>query len=276
MGQIIGLDSTGAITKTSSTQLSIGASRVTLGGQQYSSDTITISTGTSGFNGLDTGTIASNSFYNIFLVKSGLTVGGVISLSSSPTGFSVYKLIGQCTTQTASSNLSGASAVAVDSSPIGHIISAMLDEPQFRAIHGSGWILADGRSTGVGASKYGALTGNTSVPDLRGMVLRGKNNGRADGSQNPAGDNALGTFENDVLQGHKHIGPVGVTGGAAVNPGANINVQYTNTGSASTQWDGTGNNVYYTDSLNSSGRGPQIGNETRMKNITVNHFIKIN
>lgn len=268
MGQVLRPETIGQVTKISSTQLTIGASNIIIGGQQYSSSLITISTATSGLNGIDTGIVAANQFYYVFLVKSGTTVGGVISLSTTPAGFSAYRLVGQCTTETATTDLVTANGVTADSAPIGQIVSAMLTEQQFRAVHGSGWILADGRSTGVAASKYGTVTGASSVPDLRGMVLRGKNNARSDGKENPDGDSALGTYQAHQFSSHSH-------------GGGNHNHSYgTFTGITGSVGGGPGIYAGSSVTANTGGSGAIIasegGNETRMRNVTVNHFIKIN
>jgi hypothetical protein len=161
---------------------------------------------------------------------------------------------------------------------IGQVTSSMLTEAQFQAINGTGWVLMDGRS--VAGSSYAIVTGNATIPDARGMVLRGKNNGRSDGNQNPAGDNALGLFEDDRMQGHRHSLRGNSGGGSAWNlAGSNASV----VGGGS---PGTGDT--YVDILAASSAQaisapianaegtPRIGVETRMKNITVNHFIKIN
>lgn len=76
------------------------------------------------------------------------------------------------------------------------LIESFLAEVQFQNEYGVNWVLADGRSA-VG-TKYQALTGNTTVPDMRGQFLRGKNNGRNDGNENPDGEVALGSFQDDA------------------------------------------------------------------------------
>jgi hypothetical protein len=67
--------------------------------------------------------------------------------------------------------------------PVGMIVQSMLTEAQFQAINGTNWVLAAGQS--VTGSQYATITGNSSIPDLRGMFLRGKNNSRSDGNQAP-------------------------------------------------------------------------------------------
>ena len=58
--------------------------------------------------------------------------------------------------------------------PIGTIIASMLEFERFQNIAGNAWKPADGRKVSA-KSKYATLTGNTTLPDLRGMFLRGLN-----------------------------------------------------------------------------------------------------
>ena len=39
---------------------------------------------------------------------------------------------------------------------------------------------------------------------MRGVFLRGKNHTRSDGKEDPAGDQAIGTYQADQLQNHMH------------------------------------------------------------------------
>lgn len=152
------------------------------------------------------------------------------------------------------------------SAAIGAVQSAMLTEAQFQAQFGTGWVLARGQS--VAGSKYASLTGNTTLPDLRGVFLRGKNNGRSDGNQNPNGESALGVFENDQVQGHIHG-----MGAENVGGGGNLVGDAWNSGSSGNYPVGTGTGPAQTDGTNGV---PRIGFETRVKNVTVNYFIRIN
>lgn len=141
--------------------------------------------------------------------------------------------------------------------PIGSIVSSMLTEAQYQGLYGTGWILMDGRS--CAGSAYAAVTGATTVPDARGMVLRGKNNSRADGNQNPDGDSALGAYQGDQYKSHSHTAKSGT-------------LTTTHTGASGRTASFTDFEAGYDDSIvNANG-----GNETRMRNITVNHFIRIN
>ncbi len=148
-------------------------------------------------------------------------------------------------------------------SSVGTIITSMLTETQFQSLNGVAWVLMDGRN--VMGSAYTTLTGFTTIPDARGAYIRGKNNGRVDGFQNPSGDLALGTFQNDQFQGHYHQndsnalgGPEGFTSGGSIGNGWNVT-------------------TFAQTIISDGGNGtPRIGPETRVKCITINYFIKIN
>jgi hypothetical protein len=170
--------------------------------------------------------------------------------------------------------------------PIGAIVSSLLTETQYQSLYGTGWVLMDGRSC-VG-SAYAAVTGAATIPDARGMLLRGKNNGRSDGNQNPAADRNLGDFEGDQMQGHYHTDSPhshyqGVQSAIIENNYASINSA--SNGNASGSQSGVGytkiltqNSSAIVTSPSSDGTNgtPRTGLETRTKNITVNHFIRIN
>lgn len=152
----------------------------------------------------------------------------------------------------------------VNLSTVGSVKSAMLDETQFQLQMGSIWVLADGRD--VTGSSYATLTGNTVIPDLRGMVLVGANHGRLP----PYAGYTPGVQLPDTVFNHTHpvtpifgnaakiadVGSVQVGGGTfpVVNfPAATINV------------------------LPGGVNGTDVfGRETCARTITVNHFIKIN
>jgi microcystin-dependent protein len=160
-----------------------------------------------------------------------------------------------------------------------------------------GWIVCNG-ATLSSDGKYaklktvlGSSWGTNKVPDLRGTFLRGVNNGRSDGFNDPdaanrvsvnsgnTGDN-VGSFENDELTSHKHtVSDPGHTHGYndiyhAENTGS-ISVPG-NTGSGDTDGDNLGFQMARTSSsattgvsLNNTG-----GNETRPVNAAVNFIIK--
>jgi hypothetical protein len=152
--------------------------------------------------------------------------------------------------------------------PVGMVIQSMLTEAQFQELNGPGWILADGRS--VVGSVYASVTGNTTIPDARGLVLRGKNNGRSDGNQDPAGERALGNFQTHAFGSHTH------TQNAHAH-GASV---YAGGGGATTQFSAQASNGSFIGTANTNNATPTNQNsgdsETRMRNLAVNTFIKIN
>lgn len=145
---------------------------------------------------------------------------------------------------------------------VGTIVHSMLTLAQYTALAGAGWVLANGASA-IG-STYHAITGNTNVPDLRGVALRGKDNGRG---LNPDGDLALGTYQADAFQGHKHSINHGYDGGAG-------SVWVAGTGGGGRT--GTVDHGILSPISDGTNGTPRTTSETRMKNVTVNIFIKIN
>lgn len=99
--------------------------------------------------------------------------------------------------------------------PVGSVIASMLSQSQMQAQSGAGWIVSDGRT--VTGSDYALLTGNTTVPDLRGVFIRGKNSSPTQGNRviaptedagagwgNQSGDLALGTYQHVKNVRHYH------------------------------------------------------------------------
>jgi len=93
--------------------------------------------------------------------------------------------------------------------PVGSVVASLLDETNFYATKSSSfWVLCDGRD--VTGSLYNTVTGNTHVPDMRGLFLRGKNNGQTfPTGGNPNADEPLGTYEAGSFQSHTHLVGVG-------------------------------------------------------------------
>ena len=135
---------------------------------------------------------------------------------------------------------------------VGDVKHSFLTEVQFQAEHDDTWVLCDGQD--VTGSDYEDITGNNVVPDVRGQFLRAKNNGRADGQENPDGDVALGTFQADEFKSHTHT--------IETSTGSSGGSDHAENNSSSTQ--ATYNTL------------PSGGDETRPKNVTCNMFIKIN
>lgn len=169
----------------------------------------------------------------------------------------------------------------VDDAPnigqVGDIKNSILTEAQFQSIHGALWVLMDGRD--VTNSTYHLVTSNTNIPDARGQYIRGKNNGRSDGKENPAGELSEGTQqgEDTKLNGisiatvgadaHAHAAGVGYCGGfGSFGSGTTGNLQGCHNGTRDAT---TANGAHgHTITLNGD-------NETRPNTVIVNYFIKI-
>lgn len=147
--------------------------------------------------------------------------------------------------------------------PVGTIKKAFLTQEQFQDQMGTTWVLMDGRS--VVGSDYATLTGNSNIPDARGMFLRMKDNGAG---IDQLGDLALGSTEQDNVPYHAHA--------YNINYGDSV-IAFEPTLAASF---GSGeyqplppNAASVTVTLTILNAG---GNDTRGKNLTINWFVKIN
>lgn len=147
--------------------------------------------------------------------------------------------------------------------PVGTILASMLPEDQFNQETGGGWVLADGRL--AEGSRYAALTGSNTLPDLRGMFLRGMNGAREDGdpdlSRTP-GSKQLDENIRITAMNRRHTGH---------NPSDHpSNMSVPSSGWSS--WITTGDGSAHENGL----RVFVSGEETRPKNISVYYYIKIN
>jgi hypothetical protein len=173
--------------------------------------------------------------------------------------------IGQAKAQIDSLN-GQARTLRLSTLPIGSIVPSLLTPVQFAKEAGdpptfdlikSKWTLADDKGK-VPGTRYAELTENSAIPDVRGTFLRGKNNGRRDGRENPE-NKELGEFQDDQFQDHVH--------------------EYNRGGG------GVGANLFAAPATNNDNtpRAPTVtitegkhGTETRPRNVTVNYYIRIN
>ncbi|MDU0372055.1 hypothetical protein ACFPAF_16750 [Hymenobacter endophyticus] len=134
---------------------------------------------------------------------------------------------------------------------VGEIIASMLSPEQFTQAYGLGWVLADGRAVPEN-SRYKSFVG-PSVPDLRGVFLRGRNYNRDPNTGNPDNDKEPGAYQADELKSHDH-------GYALYND----------------KIPRTGGSVYDIWRNDKPARTTATGGlETRPRNVTVNYYIKI-
>ncbi len=169
---------------------------------------------------------------------------------------------------------------AISTLPIGTIIPSMLPPDKFTQVVGdpkefspieSRWMLANGNS--VIGSKYSLIYAEI-VPDLRGMFLRGMNEGRKDGRQDPEERNA-GGFQSDAFKAHNHGGgkhthPTYTTGSAT---GDHTGAIFVVKGTQPPGYVGThkDDGEMSEDVIKTEG-----GDETRPKNVAVYYYIRIN
>ena len=149
--------------------------------------------------------------------------------------------------------------VRPDQLDIGRIIPADMTLAEFQAVHGAGWVIADGSScTG---SVYAAVTGHSIVPDLRDEFLRG--------------------VSGSVLLGTAYADSTAVNGLSVVSGGAHAHdIQlYGSGGTAGGALQTPDSEVYPLATTNSAGAHVHSlsgDSETRPQNFGVNFFIKIN
>ncbi|MEN8264654.1 MAG: hypothetical protein ABFR82_14470 [Nitrospirota bacterium] len=167
--------------------------------------------------------------------------------------------------------------------PVGTIISSMLPYKKFQKAAGALWKPADGRNVSA-RSRYTKLTGKKTLPDLRGMFLRGLNQfdplkgPRLDNYRDPEGKGRkAGSLQLNatclpnesftataVSTGeHKHIYSGALTKG--VKSGSHEG--------ASSEMSRTGSTGEHDHNVLIDGGGDM---ETRPNNITVYYYIKIN
>lgn len=114
------------------------------------------------------------------------------------------------------------------------------------------WVLADGRTA---TTEYFQATGNANVPDLRGMFLRGLNEGRNDGKEDPDPDfegnvRIAGSYQADTLKSHSHLESL-ASGNGGIHSGGSYGV------------------------VNQVQTGKTGGNESRPRNMAVYWYVKV-
>lgn len=158
--------------------------------------------------------------------------------------------------------------VLSSSLPLGTIVTSLLGPGQFSEAVGdpsvfdpasSRWVLADARND-ISRSKYSRITGKLKTPDLRGMFLRGANDGRTDDRKDPDGDREPGQYQPDSVKRHSHDRPKDV---------------FDSGGRDGSTVGGGGLGISWTAPF------PQTGDygeaeETRPKNVAVFFYLKIN
>lgn len=122
-------------------------------------------------------------------------------------------------------------------------------------ISSGNWVLADGNTIST-STNYFKETGLTKIPDLRGVFIRGLNEGRADGFQDPDGSGRnVGGLQKYSVEKHNHsISTAGIWGRSFKGED----------GKPRTAHQANGNTSQYG------------GKETRPTNVALYYYIKIN
>lgn len=147
--------------------------------------------------------------------------------------------------------------------PVGTVIASLLTPAEFANAVGdpdtfdlsrSKWTLADGKT--ASGTAWAKLRGDEPVPNLCGVFLRGKNNGKRENVR----EMDLGKYDPDIVGPHQHTIMVNNdTANAVRDQGPGIVYQ-------------TGHHTDGPDRLVAAWSGA----ETQPKNVTVNFYIKIN
>jgi len=139
----------------------------------------------------------------------------------------------------------------------------------------TGWLLCDGTNYTVAqypglyaaiGTNFGGVSGaNFNVPDFRGMFLRGAgtNSVNTDATGNAFSGGAVGYYQADKMQGHKHSYNDPVYGGKNAASGTAMYA------------DNFPNVLSTTTPINDGANGtPRTGNETKPASYSVNYIIK--
>jgi len=97
VGQFFGNEKITKLVKSSNTIVSLpSGSILKVGGQGYNDvSSLICTTSTSGFGGIDVGSVAASTFYYVYIVSNSGVLGLVASTSAtSPTGFASYRKVG--------------------------------------------------------------------------------------------------------------------------------------------------------------------------------------
>ncbi len=146
---------------------------------------------------------------------------------------------------------------------IGDVKYSVLDPDKFRELNGKGWVLMDGSS--MENSGLAAITKEKTMPDARGVFIRGMNLGQTVENGDVDGNRAVGKFQLDSFQGHKHYNQQMIQTGSRDIPNTTDQRRRVEAGAVETA------------GVHDGGFGvPRISKETRPRNITLYTYIKIN
>ena len=315
MAQVFLPDTIPPIVRGSNTTITLATShfgsqtRILIGGQQYvpPSAGITLSTASSGLNGLDTGGVAASSLYYVYaVVTSSGVLGLVASLSAAGPAVNAgyvgnlnnggYKLVGQFDTNS-SAVTTNTMGVSSSSTPQFMPSGVMMDFAG--TVSPSGWLFCNGAT--VSRTTYGALfaaistaygvgdgSSTFALPDFRGRFARynddmggsvgaaGLDTGRVHGStqtQTTAKNGLSNSPSTLYYQNGTYNGQVVAANAGASNYGTCPNNPFLGSGFGQGSESGGSCNIRVLLTANAQ----QIGgdSETRPINLSCNKIIKV-
>lgn len=88
--------------------------------------------------------------------------------------------------------------------PLGTVVYSVLDRGTFIQVNGTGWELLDGSETNIDDTDLCLVADFCSLPDARGVFIRGMNLGRAASTGDPDSARAVGSAQSDRFSSHHH------------------------------------------------------------------------
>jgi hypothetical protein len=88
--------------------------------------------------------------------------------------------------------------------PLGTVVYSVLDRDAFLQANGPGWELLDGSETSIDSTALCREAHFCTLPDARGVFIRGMNLGRSVDSGDPQNQRAVGSFQADAYKQHIH------------------------------------------------------------------------
>lgn len=85
---------------------------------------------------------------------------------------------------------------------VGDVKYSILSPEKFYEENTDDWVLLDGRN--IEKTRLHTVLGLQSIPDARGMFLRGDNFKRDDGNQDPQENRRIGSYQPDGIVAHSH------------------------------------------------------------------------
>lgn len=162
--------------------------------------------------------------------------------------------------------------------PVGAVIHSILPPDLMDRQYPGEWALLDGKPLAESTALYSFLNQEARLdllsrrdslvnllPDARGVFIRGMNIGKDGAIGDVDGDRALGSYQVDAFQGHRHFNsPTVLTTFSQQSPN---NPHQRNTVTGTT--DNTAGSV-------DGGYGaPRLSSETRPRNITLYTYVKV-